>query len=155
MTRSGTIGAGAVLLLAATVFAGAPEDDLAVVKKAMARAPQETGPPEPEARAKASPPKAEASPARKGAPQWLKVRVVEKGSKKGKVSINVPLSLARALGDDFPIDWRCHRRHAEDREDRKRERCEIRLSEVLAALEAGQDLVEVDDDDTTVRVWVE
>jgi len=152
MTRSGTIASGAALLLAATVFAGTPEDDLAVVKKAVARA-QETRPPDSEAKVKE--PKAEASPARKGTPQWLKVRVVEKGSKKGKVSINVPLSLARALGDDFPIDWRCHRRHSEAREDRKRERCEIRLSEVFAALEAGQDLVEVDDDDTTVRVWVE
>jgi hypothetical protein len=154
MTRNGAIASGAALLLAATVFAGTPEDDLAVVKKAVARA-QETRPPDSEAKVKESLPKAEASPARKGTPQWLKVRVVEKGSKKGKVSINVPLSLARALGDDFPIDWHCHRRRSEDREDRKRERCEIRLSEVLAALEAGQDLVEVDDDDTTVRVWVE
>ena len=154
MTLTRTVGAGAVLLLAATVFAGAPEDDLAVVKKAVARA-QETRPPDSETKVKEFLPKAEASPARKGTPQWLKVRVVEKGSKKGKVSINVPLLLARALGDDFPIDWHCHHRRSEDREDRKRERCEIRLSEVLAALEAGQDLVEVDDDDTTVRVWVE
>ena len=31
----------------------------------------------------------------------------------------------------------------------------IRLGEVLATLEAGQSLVEVDDDEATVRIWVE
>lgn len=141
MTRMLSLALGAALALAGPASAGTPEDDLAVVKKAVSAQEQK----EPEAPAKLAP-----APMRKGdKPQWLKVRVVEKAPRKAKVSINLPLSLARAVGDDLPIDWHCHHR------DKGARRCEIKLSEILAALESGQDLVEIESDDATVRVWVE
>ena len=82
-------------------------------------------------------------------PQWFKVRVVDRGTGRKKVTINLPLSLVRALGDDT-IDWGC--RSGEG----NREKCHsVRLSEVLRSLEAGQELVEIEDDEATVKVWVE
>ena len=98
-------------------------------------------------------PQAEVRPAPKAAlrdhdPQWFKVRVVDKATGKRKVTVNLPLAVVKALGDDMPIDWPCGGRES-------RVRSTIKLSEVLSALEAGQDLVQVDDDDSEVRVWVE
>jgi hypothetical protein len=127
----------AVVLAAALLgggFVQAADDDLAVVKKAVAASdtPKESA---------AATPKAVGRQ-----PQWFKVRVNERTGK--KITVNLPLSLVRALGDDFPIDFHCGRRHATSR-------CDIKISEVLAQLEAGQSLVEVDGDDETIRVWVE
>ena len=79
--------------------------------------------------------------------KWFKVRVVEKGTKRSRVTINLPIGLVRAF-DDFPIDVG---HHAGWRDGEKT----IRLGEVLSTLEGGQSLVEIDDDDATVRVWVE
>jgi len=70
---------------------------------------------------------------------------VEKAGKGARVSINLPLGIARALGDEWPIA-----RHGECRKDR----CPT-LGEVLRALDSGQSLVEIEDDEATVRVWVE
>ena len=114
-------------------------DDLAVVKRAVAQAPA----PAPSA------PAAKPSPvARAGQPKWLKVRVVDKATRKGRVTVNLPLALVRAFGD-APLDWRC------GKEGDPQHRCSIKVSEVLEALEAGEELVEVDDDEHTVKVWVE
>jgi hypothetical protein len=149
------------LALAGTAGAGratSGEDDHAIVKKAVAS-------PAPRARegrvtavatiqaAGATPaaPAPEATPrARSGRePQWFKVRVVDRNSGRTKVTINLPLSLVRALGDDT-IDWGC--RNGEG----VRDRCHtVRLSEVLRSLEAGQELVEIEDEEATVKVWVE
>ena len=65
------------------------------------------------------------------------------------MSVNLPLALARALGDDIPLDWAC-RRHDGDEGRRK-----IRLGDVLASLDSGQDIVQVDSEDGSVRVWVD
>jgi hypothetical protein len=127
---------GAALLAAQALHAGSADDDLAVVKHAVTRsaAPQ-PGP----ARAVDGP-----TGPRAAHPQWLRVRVVEKGSK--RVSINVPLGLVRVL-KDMPVDWGCHN---------ERRACRLRLGEILQALDSGQSLVEVNDEDgTRVRVWVE
>lgn len=129
---------------AAEVKANA-EDDLAVVKKAVAS-------PAPEAlRARAV---AAAPAVRSGRePQWFKVRVVDKATGHKKVTVNLPLSLVRLLGDET-IDWGCH----DDGKDIHGggDKCHtVRLADVLRTLEAGQELVEVDDDDSTVKVWVE
>ena len=143
------------------------EDDLAIVKKAVesptparartarpavassARAATRT---ESEAAvAQTVPPAADVRPpARTGRePQWFKVRVVERGTGRKRVTINLPLSLVRALGDDA-IDWGCARGEGD------REKCHsVRLSEVLRSLETGQELVEIEDDEATVKVWVE
>jgi len=135
------------------------EDDLAIVKKAVASpAPSRAR----ASRAAAAP--AQAAPAvaatasvpetpprvRTGRePQWFKVRVVDRGTGRKKVTINLPLSLVRALGDDS-IDWGC------PSGDGDRGKCHtVRLSEVLRSLETGQELVEIEDDEATVKVWVE
>jgi hypothetical protein len=140
------------MLAAAAVLVGVlagpePEDDLTVVRRAVG------APAAPAASVRQAAPEAPpkvGAPTRKTekAPQWLRVRVVDKGSKKAKVSVNVPLALVRALGDDCPISW-CGRR------PRHSEANNPRLSEVLAALESGESLVEIDDGDATVRVWVD
>jgi len=152
------------LALAGTAGAGraaSGEDDLAIVKKAVASpAPRSrviriAATPAPQA-APAAPPVA-AAPAAEATsrvragrePQWFKVRVVERGTGRKKVTINLPLSLVRALGDDT-IDWGCRS------VDGDRDRCHtVRLSEVLRSLETGQELVEIEDDEATVKVWVE
>ena len=116
-----------------------PADDLTVVKRAVAQAPAPA----------ASAPVAKAAPAaRAGKPQWFKVRVVDKGSKKGRVTVNLPLALVRAFGD-APLDWKC------GGQDEPSRRCSIKVADVLEALEAGQELVEVDDENQTVKIWVE
>ena len=131
----------AALVATAAGTAAAAEDDLAVVKRAVAR--QEVKAADPVVRAE--------TPAPRGASdlKWLKVRVTEKGTKKAKVTINLPIALVRALGDDYPIDFGRRRHWHEEGEKR------VRLGEVLAALEVGSPLVEIDDDDAFVRVWVE
>ena len=113
-------------------------DDLAVVKRAVAQAPPPAAP-----AVKAHPP----TP-RTGKPTWFKVRVVDKGSKKTRVTVNMPLAVVRAFGD-APVDWKC------GGEEHPGRRCSIKIAEVLEALEAGQELVEVDDENSIVKIWVE
>jgi hypothetical protein len=138
-----TVAVLAVLLCAGmlvgdqAVRAGVSEDDLTVVKRAVAQATTPTP---------QLPPDDRPAPARSGGkPQWLRVRISERGGK--RVRVNLPLAVVRALGD-WPIDFGCGW-------EGERRRCKLRLSEVLEALDAGQSLVEVDDDGTTVRIWVE
>ena len=146
------LGAGFAVLAAGTVMASwSAEDDLAVVKRAVRHDATVRV-------AQAKPgdePAAESAPTRHVANRdlkWFKVRVVEKGSNRAKVTVNLPIALVRAL-DDFPIDIGGHGRY-HNGEYRDGERT-IKLGEVLATLEGGQSLVEIDDDDATVRVWVE
>jgi hypothetical protein len=131
---------GVSVLTAAAQGSKPKEDDLALVKRAVAQ----------NAAPASARPQAEAQPAprasRGGEPQWFKVRVVDKATGKKKVTVNMPLSLVKAMGDDMPVDWPC---------GEGRIRSTLRMSEVLAALESGQDLVQVDDEDSEVRVWVE
>ncbi len=127
-------------LMGLGALAQSNEDDLSVVKRAVAEVQVAPEPPD------AAPPRATpAKPSRQSEPQWFKVRVVEKGNKKARVTINLPLSLARLLGDEA-LDRHCSSQHCAG---------QVKLSEVLAALEAGQSLVEIDDDEATVRIWVE
>jgi len=129
--------------LAASVAADGVEDDLQLVRKAVASSASPARPPA-EAPPAAS---AETGPAaRKGEPRWFRVRVVGKSGKRARVSIDLPLGLARALGDEWPI--------AEHGRCRQDGRCPT-LGEVLRALDSGQSLVEIEDDEATVRVWVE
>jgi hypothetical protein len=133
--------ASAVALAGTLAWAGTADDDLSIVKKATAVQKQDEPP------AKLAP--SEPPPARtKGEkPRWLKVRIAEKGQKKARVSINLPLDVVRALPDDVPMDWN-GRRH--DRDGHR-----LRLSEILKALDTGQNLVEIEDEDATVKVWIE
>jgi hypothetical protein len=132
-----------VAALAAPAAADRAEDDLQLVRKAVASSSRlaQARPPAEEPLAAA-----ETKPApRKSDPQWFRVRIVEKAGKRARVSINLPLGFARALGEDWPVSprGRCRRDHCPT------------LGEVLGALDSGQSLVEIEDDETTVRVWVE
>ena len=136
------------------------DDDLAVVKRAVAQSPPAASPAPaatavPQATpAIPAPPEARKTPEaapRADKPRWLRIRVVDKAEKKSKVSVNVPLALVEAVGDDLPIDLHCGRHHTSSPADR----CRIHLSEVLATLKAGQDIVEVEDDEGSVRIWVD
>ena len=109
------------------------DEDLAVVKKATSTAngPRTT---------------AEAPPrSRADEPQWLRVRIVETGEKKATVKVNLPLALVHALGDDVPVPG------CGGREGGKG----LTVGEVLRALDTGESLVEIEDDQSTVRIWVE
>jgi hypothetical protein len=139
--RTSLFAAILVAALAAPVAADRAEDDLQVVRKAVAPSSGVT-----QTRPPAEEPPAEAKPApRKGAPQWFHVRVVGKAGKHARVSIDLPLGIARWLGDDWPMtrDGHCRKDHCPT------------LGEVLRALDSGQSLVEIDSDEATVRVWVE
>lgn len=124
--------AGVAVILAAFLAGGggvrAEDDDLAVVKKAVAGS--------------------DAAKTGGAKPQWLKIRVHERDG--GKVTVNMPLSLVRAFGDDWPIHYKC----GSDKE--RPARCGLKFSEILARLDAGQSLVEIDEEGgDTVRIWVE
>jgi hypothetical protein len=127
-----------VLVLALTALASpavgsSADEDLAVVKRATASGGGQAVP-------------AEAPPRSRGdEPEWLRVRIVEKGKKKATVKVNLPLALVRALGDDTPVPG------CGDDEERRH----LTIGDVLRALDTGESLVEINDEDATVRVWVE
>jgi hypothetical protein len=126
-----------VLALAGNASADRADDDLQAVRRAVASSPAAASPVE------EPPPASGAQPRVAGAEaRWFKVRIVEKAGKKARVSVNLPLGLVRSLGDDWPIGPSDRRRRPT-------------LGEVLRALDSGQSLVEIDDEETTVCVWVE
>ena len=137
--------------IAVPAAADRAEDDLQAVRKAVQVSAQ-TPPPaavektRPTAEEEPPPPQAR-RPLKTSDLKWLHVRVAPKaGSKSGKVSVNVPLGLVRLFGDDWPIPTgsACHR-----------DRCHLTLGEILRALDSGQTLVDIEDDEATVKVWVE
>ena len=125
---------GVMVLVAFSVLgvrasrAATADDDLAVVRKALQK---NTG--------------GEATKSG-GKPQWLHIRVEGKTQKKEKVSINVPFAVIEAFGDQELSHWNIHQGG---------EHQTIRLADVLKRLEAGQQIVEVDSEEETVRVWVD
>jgi hypothetical protein len=137
---------GGALLVLATPVAWAADDDLSIVRKAVAA----------DAGGGATVKDERPTAPRKGSsPQWLRVRIVDKGEKKAKVSINLPLSLVRALGDEVPLDWHCKKDDGVEWEKKSRCSTHLKLSEVLEALESGQDFVQIEDEQATVRIYVE
>jgi hypothetical protein len=111
------------------------EEDLAVVKRATA-SPRESG------TVAEAPPRSRAEE-----PRWLRVRILERGEKNASVKVNLPLALVHALGDDVPVPG------CEGREGGGEER--LTIGEVLRALDTGESLVEIEDAESTVRIWVE
>jgi len=131
----------AMAVLAVPAAADRAEDDLQLVKKAVGSSSQVA-----QARPPAEAPPTEAKPApRRGEPRWFRVRITEKGGKHGHVSINLPIGIARVLGEDWPVapHGECHRDHCPT------------LGEILRALDSGQSLVEIDDEEASVRVWID
>jgi hypothetical protein len=135
-TKLSLLALAIAVLLVAPVAADSAEDDLAVVRQATGASSSESRT-TPEA------------PPRSGTdePRWLRVRVVEKGKKKATVKINLPLGFVRALADDVPVPG-CDGREVDDGK-------RLTIGDVLRALDTGESLVEIDDDDGTVRIWVE
>jgi len=135
--------------IAAPVAADRADDDLQAVRKAVQVAPSPAASPEkarPAAEEEPMPQQAR-PPLRSSDLKWLHVRVSPKaGGRSGRVSVNLPLGLVRAFGDDWPIPAPGCRRH---------DRCHMTLGELLRALDSGQTLVDIEDDEATVRVWVD
>jgi hypothetical protein len=130
-----------VAALAAPAAADRAEEDLQVVKKAVGSSSQVA-----QARPPAEQPPAQAKPApRRGEPRWFRVRISEKGGKHALVSINLPIGIARALGEDWPVvpHGECHKDHCPT------------LGEILRALDSGQSLFEIDNEEASVRVWID
>lgn len=128
--------------LAGAAFAA--DDDLEVVKRATQAPPQvEAAPTPPSAKAD----KTAARPTDK--PTWFKVEVVDKLSGKRRVSVNLPIALVEAFGDDVPVRWGCGEKAA------PKDHCGLKLKETLALLQKGQPLVEIEQETERIRVWVE
>jgi hypothetical protein len=138
--------------LAVPAAADRSDDDLQAVRKAVAS----SSAPASAARQDKSRPPAEEEPAPAQARRplkssdlkWLHVRVAPKaGGKSGRVSVNVPLGLVKLFGDDWPIPTgpSCQRH----------DRCHLTLGDILRALDSGQALVDIEDDEASVKVWVE
>src|SRR5262245_50476971 len=120
----GTVVMLGLALVTPASAASVEDDDLAVVKRATKQEGAQGGVEKTERVEKAR-----ATVRRSGQPQWLRVRVVERGGKR-KVSVNLPLALVRALGDDFDLGLLCGhngRRHRDDHDV-----CpELKLADVL------------------------
>lgn len=133
------------LALAAPAVAGNAEDDLAAVRKAVASTSGHQARPPAEDPGQAS---ERARESRKPPEMvWFRVHVAEKGKGGARVSLKLPIGLARLAGDDWSLSSRdrCSRRSG----------CRVRLGELLRALDSGHSLVDIEDDDAVVRVWVE
>jgi hypothetical protein len=124
----------------------AADDDLEVVKRATQAAPQVEATPA----AKAAPASTAAQAARGEKPTWFKVEVYDKASGKRRVSVNLPLAVVEIFGDEVPVHWSCG-----DKSAAKEPHCGLKLKEVLAQLQKGQPLVEIEKETERIRVWVE
>jgi hypothetical protein len=113
-----TTMAVAVLCGSWAIAGHAADDDLTVVKRAVQH-PEEARP-----------------AAARGGPRWFRVRIDKRAG--AKVRVNVPLPIARALGERAET-WPA----------------QFELSEVLSALDAGQEFVTIDDDDARIRIWID
>ena len=75
--------------------------------------------------------------------------MVDRVTGRKKVTINLPPRWC-ARSATTRSDWGCRSGNGD------RDKCHsVRLSEVLRSLETGQELVEIEDDEATVKVWVE
>lgn len=139
-----------VLGLAMAGAAGADDDDLAVVRRAVSQEARTV--PATAARREVAKPSTAASPAparNEGigrTPRWLKIRVVEQGQKRGQVSVTLPFDLAQALAEEAS-DSRC------DKHDGSL--CLRDVARALAQLNSDNSILELDDGDSKVRIWVE
>lgn len=148
LARPSLLAAALAVAFAAPAAAAGADDDLQAVKRAVLASNASTSV------AQARPPAEDPAPRRaealprepSGGPRWLRVRVLEKGGRGGRVSVNLPIGLVRTLGDEWPVPgFGC----------RKRDRCGTTLGEILRALDGGQSLVEIEDAEASVRVWID
>jgi len=118
----------------------ASEDDLAVVRRAVAGGSGTTVA-EDHSRTRA------ASKVRREA-QWLRVRVTHKDGR-GKVKFDLPLFVARTVGGEIPIEWGACPKGS------KAGKGSTKLAEVLDLLDAGDDVVRIETEDASIRIFVD
>ncbi len=128
--------------LAAPAAADRASDDLAAVRRAVASSGETRALPAEDPEQAPAVAKAKPQP-RKGAPHWFRLRIVEKADKHSRVSIDLPLGLVRALGGDWPLPECRHHDHS------------TTIGDVLRALDSGQSLVNIEDEEASIRVWVD
>jgi hypothetical protein len=124
-----TAMAAALLVGLVPVGVRAADDDLTVVKRAVQ-----------------NPDRVRGAGARSEA-RWFRVRIEEHDG--GKVKLNLPLPFVRALGsqtDAWPGGMRC---------GAAGHHCPRKLSEVLGALDAGEEFVSIEGDDARIRIWID
>jgi len=138
-------------MVAAPAAAGSAQDDLQAVKKAVLASSEsrasvsQARPPAEDPGPRAAEPRREVRAT--DGPMWFRVRIIEKAGKRARLSLNLPIGLVRSFDDDWTIPGQ--------RGCRKRDRCGVTIGEILRALDSGQALVDIEDDEATVRVWVE
>jgi hypothetical protein len=131
--------AGLVVFIAGAALAG--DDDLAVVRKAVQVAQNTKAAPAAETQ-RAKPKRPDEGRAETA---WLRIRIAEKGRQRERVSINVPLSFVEALADEDA-----------DRPAKGRGRhCGLDWAAVVKALRSTSSIVDIEDDEASVRVYVE
>jgi hypothetical protein len=156
MKRAWAVAVALVMVAAMGVSwsASAAEDDLAVVKRAVAVQTIDDDPDVRPAAPSAARSDVRGSDVRKASRRatWLKVRIVEAkdGKKEDRVSVTLPLALFAALGKDATVDL--SELGVRGLKDNQRN---LRVMDVLESLEPGSLLVEVKDENAHVRVWVE
>jgi hypothetical protein len=123
----------------ALVVAG--EDDLSVVRRAVAHAGAGGSSEEVPAVRPEEPRKAAARVHR------VKVRITEKG-KGTKVAVDLPLAFLQGLGADIPVRWY-------GTENGRPTRGQVRLGDILEMLGSGEDFVKIDAEGATIRVFVD
>jgi hypothetical protein len=127
------------LVVSISGAARAEDDDLAVVRRAVQIAQNTKAPPAAEAQS--------AKPSRSDEGRvetaWLRIRISEKGDKRGRVSVNVPLSFVEALAYEDA-----------DRPGKGRH-CGVDWTAVVKALRSTRNIVDIEDDEASVRVYVE
>ena len=165
MTMRWAMVLGLAGLLAPSLTARAADDDLAVVKRAVATTavmddapsrPAATNAPAARAEGRGETRTEARGEGRARRPEarahWLKVRVVDgrKDRRDEKVSVTVPLAVLALLDSDATVDLSELGVKGLAGHSKK-----IRVAELLESFEPGQTLVEVDAEDSHIRVWVE
>jgi len=76
---------------------------------------------------------------------WFKVQITDKKTKKTTVKITLPISIIEMLADSSDGDLKI------------KDKCEINLKKVIADLKkhGPMTLLEVDEDDESIRIWFE
>jgi len=82
----------------------------------------------------------------KGEATWFRIEVTEKKTKKSKVRIKIPVSLVELLSDCVPKDL-----------DINGNKCNIDVKKIMKELKkhGPMTLIEVDEDDVLVKIWLE
>jgi hypothetical protein len=85
-------------------------------------------------------------------PRWIHLRITSRSDPDSRVSINLPLSFARALLESLPQKTRDELRRQAEQRGLAWEALSTGLQELAVT---GEPLLEVDDGDERVEVWID